>query len=601
MNINEKTWDAINLLMEKSLWGTNSSSDSLVTDLKNEVEEFIYGFMQNDNNNSLEEAADVIMIVLCMLYKKKYKDNDFKLDDVMQLIIDKLHRRYGHLYINNETLCELNEEEDRWNEAKHIESNIQFMFCNNEECKCYGKVGGENIKCVDGRYICSECDRPIKITKNSTLFNNRKNKKQYIRQVSEYILQFVRGNLSAPEIFRNDQPKAYEALCKDILISDEIKHVFINYISEKYNIPKEEVNAFLYNMGSNEELMKDDNDLLDYVEKIDDYAINHYPVGKAKKIRNQLCGLTMDVVKTVDKVAKFSARSWNNQLVHKYLLMYDKDSKDRIIECMTIIHYNDDSVRDLTIELSNMYNCVVGCKFCASGALPESVYELEPIDYVRQLNTCIKESGVNPLDFERFYVSFAGIGEPSVVYKDISRGMRMIHDLYPHVRFNIATFGYNVECFEYWNNNCNYIRTLQIPYYSYDIVRLKKIVSNLPRNYNFTEVLEKAVSYKEDHEECRIKINYIVMMNINDTVEDAKYLCKVLCPYKAFIIVKVAYLNYTLPGKESSLESPGTEKLTSINNIFLENGFKSYVFGTSYNTEIGCGQLIQNHISVNNK
>lgn len=597
MNINDETWKAIEILMAKSFWGINSSNGTLIHNLENEVKEFIEECDNNDLGGTLEEAADVIMILLCILYKNK-KDELFSIDDLMRSIINKLHRRYGPIY-NDEIIEEAVAEERVWKEAKKKESTFQFVFCDNKDCSFYGKVGGENIKYDGNRCFCAGCNQTIKMSKKNTLLFNRKKQKQYIQQVCDYILQYVRGNEVAPELLRIDHPEIYNAVCRDILISEEMKEVFEGYISEKFSIEKKDVEQFLNSIDPDRIKMNDNTELLEYMKQLDDCTIGQYPVGKVKKIRSQISDLTMDVIKKVEKVAEFNARSWNNQLVHKYLLRYDKNSADRIIECMSIFHYKDEKVRDLTIELSNMYNCVVGCKFCASGALPESVYVLEPIDYIRQLNTCTKESGINPLDFENFYVSFAGIGEPSVVYKNIARGMQMIHDLYPHVQFNIATFGYDSRCFEYWNKTCHYIRTLQIPYYSFRKKMLKKVVSNLPNDYEFLNVLKKAVAYKVSHNTCRIKINYIVMVNVNDSDEDVRYLCEVLKPYCEYLAVKVSYLNYTKPGEVSNLVSPGTQRLTEIRNTLLENGFSSYIFGTSFNTEVGCGQLIQSHISSN--
>lgn len=599
MNINEETWKAIEILMTKSFWGTNSSKDSLIRNLENEVKEFIEECDNNDLGGTIEEAADVIMILLCILFKNN-KDKLFSIDNVMLSIINKLHRRYGPIY-NDEIIEEAVAEELVWKEAKEKEGTLQFVFCDNKSCCFYGKVGGGNIKYEENRYFCAGCNQTIKMSKKNTLLYNRKKQKQYIQIIFDYILQYVRGNEAAPELLRIDNPEIYDCVCRDILTSEEIRDVFEGYISEKFSIEKKDVEQFLNSIDPDRIKMNNNTELLEYIRQLDDCTIDQYPVRKVKKIRLQLSGLTMDVIKKVEKVAEFNARSWNNQLVHKYLLRYDKHSTDRIIECMSIFHYKDEHVRDLTIELSNMYNCIVGCKFCASGALPESVYVLEPIDYVRQLNTCTKESGINPFEFENFYVSFAGIGEPSVVYKNIARGMQMIHDLYPHVQFNIATFGYDIKCFEYWNKTSHYIRTLQIPYYSYRRDKLQEVVKNLPEDYDFLNILRGAVTYKVSHNNCRIKINYIVMMNVNDSDEDIQYLCKILKPYNEFLAVKVSYLNYTKPGEVSNLVSPGTHRLKEIQDIFKQNGFSSYIFGTSFNTEVGCGQLIQNHISSINQ
>ena len=152
----------------------------------------------------------------------------------------------------------------------------------------------------------------------------------------------------------------------------------------------------------------------------------------------------------LEKELNFSAKRWDRQVTTKFLLVYDQK---RVIECMVIIHYNGSQQKDLTIELSTMYGCPVGCNFCASGALTESPCFLTAIDIAKQLETCISETGINPSKFEHFYVSFTGIGEPSIIYKDISECMNIIRARYPHVMFNIATTGYDIDCFQFWRHH----------------------------------------------------------------------------------------------------------------------------------------------------
>ena len=120
----------------------------------------------------------------------------------------------------------------------------------------------------------------------------------------------------------------------------------------------------------------------------------------------------MDKFEVVEKISKnidYNSRNWNKEIIDRYLLKYDDK---RIIESMTIIHLKDDIQKDLTVEISNMYNCVVGCRFCASGSLPENKIFLSPEDYLKQVETCLEESNENPNNYPNFYIAFTGIGEP---------------------------------------------------------------------------------------------------------------------------------------------------------------------------------------------
>ena len=90
----KEIWDTISLLMNRSVWGKISNSDSLIHDLKNEIEELYEACLNNDIENACEEAADIIMLVYCILYYVS-GDDTFNTDELSERIIKKLYRRYG--------------------------------------------------------------------------------------------------------------------------------------------------------------------------------------------------------------------------------------------------------------------------------------------------------------------------------------------------------------------------------------------------------------------------------------------------------------------------------------------------------------------------
>ena len=305
----------------------------------------------------------------------------------------------------------------------------------------------------------------------------------------------------------------------------------------------------------------------------------------------------MDKFEVVEKISKnidYNSRNWNKEIIDRYLLKYDDK---RIIESMTIIHLKDDIQKDLTVEISNMYNCVVGCRFCASGSLPENKIFLSPEDYLKQVETCLEESNENPNNYPNFYIAFTGIGEPSLVKKEIAEGINLIRKKYKNVQVNIATTGFDNSCFEYWNNMDLPIRTLQLPYYSCELDKIKYIIQNLPKDYNLIDNIRKAIEYKNNHDICRVKLNYVVIKGINDSDEDINKMIDYLSEFKNDIIIKVSFLNYTKKCKENNLFSPKAKDMLKILDKLKAVGFECYLFGTENNTEFGCGQLVQNYIS----
>lgn len=301
-----------------------------------------------------------------------------------------------------------------------------------------------------------------------------------------------------------------------------------------------------------------------------------------------------EVAKKISKKIDFNSRNWNKEIIDRYLLKYDDK---RIIESMLIVHLQNDIPKDLTIEVSNMYNCIVGCRFCASGSLKESTSLLLAEDYLRQVETCLEESNENPNNYPNFYIAFTGIGEPSIVKEEIARGIELIRKKYDNVKINIATIGFDASCFKYWSKLNLPIRTLQLPFYSCEETKLKYIIKNLPENYDLTRNINEAIEYKKEHNICRIKLNYVVINNINDSASDIDRMVKYLEPFKKEITIKISFLNYTQKCKENNLFSPNTNQMVNILETLKSKGFDCYLFGTENNTELGCGQLVQNYIS----
>lgn len=309
----------------------------------------------------------------------------------------------------------------------------------------------------------------------------------------------------------------------------------------------------------------------------------------------------MDIFEVIKKISKnidYNSRNWNQEKIDRYLLKYDDK---RIIESMTIIHLQDGIQKDLTVEISNMYNCVVGCKFCASGSLPEKKIFLSAEDYAKQVETCLAASNENPNDYPNFYIAFTGIGEPSLVKEEIAKGINLIKNKYQNVQINIATTGFDRTCFEYWSNMDLPIRTLQLPYYSCEPEKIKYIIQNLPENYDLIENIKEAIKYKNNHNICRVKVNFVVINGINDSDKDIERMINYLLEFKEDIIIKVSFLNYTKKCKENSLTSPNINDMIEILNKLRLAGFECYLFGTENNTELGCGQLVQNYISENSQ
>ncbi len=256
---------------------------------------------------------------------------------------------------------------------------------------------------------------------------------------------------------------------------------------------------------------------------------------------------------------------------------------------MTVFHYSNERRRDLTIEVSNMVGCPVGCTFCASKEI-EKKSTLDPIGYLKQVNTCIDHGKIDINQIQDFQVSFAGIGEPSLVAEKILEGGRLIAKVYPSVRFNIATCGLNPNAFKIWKSESFPIRTIQIPYYHYDYKFLKKVCPH-KKFPVVTDILPLVLFLSGSNQKSRVKINYILIKNYNDSLNDINQFLTLIRSYRQSLTIKLSFLNPTDASKKQKLCSPGINTFKSIHHYICEKGYSCYIFGTISDPQLGCGQL----------
>jgi adenine C2-methylase RlmN of 23S rRNA A2503 and tRNA A37 len=694
--INLKTDKAIRKLMVGSTWGRANSVQTLTANLQDEFDELSKGIERKDIANCFEESADVLMLVLCILYRlspeenteytpkivglicstlqcdkidndaihdvdeairksskplNNIKDSDQELlhqkfrsliqsiekanvvgcfeksaalflamlcvlkklspdepsyiSKVLKLLNEKLYRRYKSVLDDSDgnKTFDIDAENAIWQRAKIEELRYDLLYCPNPLCLdyCDISVAPESIEKEGNKGICRSCGKKFRINRKCILLGEyRVHKREYLSILADAVIRYHIEEdmaLSAEPIDETkEQRAAHKALLTKIVPNDEKTLAFIKYMRANHPID-ERVTMMYLNEAKNIPIPERRDVFSDYVQmlrkgRID--SLQSFSASDMREIRKHLSSLKgFPVESPIMATLKFAARGWDTQVTRKLLLKIDSE---RVIECMAIIHYNKVEIRDLTFELSNMYGCPVKCSFCASGELTANCKNLKALDYIRQINSLIDESSLNPNEFQKFYVSFAGIGEPSLLGKEISIGMRLITDMYPHVRFNIATIGYRPQSFSVWQKNHDNIRTIQIPFFSANDDVLRRIATNLPGDYDLERIVTSALRIKNTNHECRFKINYIVICGHNDTDEAIEQLCSFLAPWKHQVEIKISYLNETEPSEEHGYYSPSERRMKEIHKIITAHGYTAYIFGTKENHKLGCGQLAQRYL-----
>lgn len=101
-------------------WDKKQTHESLIKCLQNESQELIDSINKKDDENMKEELGDVLLQVL-MHSQIAAEEGKFTIDDVIQGLYDKLHRRHPHVFGDLAHAASAEEALSLWKEAKRKE------------------------------------------------------------------------------------------------------------------------------------------------------------------------------------------------------------------------------------------------------------------------------------------------------------------------------------------------------------------------------------------------------------------------------------------------------------------------------------------------
>ncbi len=201
----------------------------------------------------------------------------------------------------------------------------------------------------------------------------------------------------------------------------------------------------------------------------------------------------------------------------KLLLSLDDDSKIETV----LMRYNYGLVACVTSQVG----CNMGCAFCASGLFKKQrnleVHEL--VGQILVLNNLLKEENKKIT-----HVVVMGTGEPFDNYDNVMKFIRILNN--PHGfaigarHLTVSTCGLVEKIREYANEGIqiNLAISLHAPS---DKIRNKIMPISL--KYPLDQLMD-AVKYYEATAKRRVTFEYILLEDINDSIENAKELAKLI-------------------------------------------------------------------------
>jgi tetrapyrrole methylase family protein / MazG family protein len=101
------------------LWDKKQTHQSLISDLKEEVEEFIETVNKDDPEHMKEELGDLLLHVMFNAQIAS-KNKQFDIEDVIEGLIKKLKRRHPHVF-GDTKVKSANQIIRNWNKIKRLE------------------------------------------------------------------------------------------------------------------------------------------------------------------------------------------------------------------------------------------------------------------------------------------------------------------------------------------------------------------------------------------------------------------------------------------------------------------------------------------------
>ena len=262
-----------------------------------------------------------------------------------------------------------------------------------------------------------------------------------------------------------------------------------------------------------------------------------------------------------------------DELTKKYLFrLHDHE----FIEAVVMMH--DYGV---SICISSQVGCNMGCKFCESGRL-KKVRNLEAYEMVEQILAIEKDAGVRISS-----VVIMGIGEPLDNYDEVVRFISIINDAKGiqigarHI--TVSTCGLVPKIYEL--SSLPIQINLAISFHApNDELRSKLMPVN--KVYSIKELIE-AISYYLQVTSRRVTIEYVMLNNVNDSVEAAKELASLFKGMNIYVNLipynETNHLEFARSSKNKIHRFYDTLKQEGINVTIRKE------FGT--NIDAACGQL----------
>lgn len=257
----------------------------------------------------------------------------------------------------------------------------------------------------------------------------------------------------------------------------------------------------------------------------------------------------------------------------KYLLEYPDG------ECVETVLMRFDNRANLTACVSSQVGCAVNCTFCATGKRG-FIRNLTYKEIIEQVLTIQRDTGLKVTN-----VVFMGQGEPLLNLDNVLKAMEMFNEDFQigARRLTVSTSGIIPQMIKLADLDMQSTLALSLHAPNHDI-RLK--LMPVESKYNMDE-LHKALKYYVDKTGRRITIEYLLIKDLNDTIDSAKQLAHYLKDIKC----NINLIPYN-PTEKNDYKRPSNNSIMKFKSLIEHSGKKVTVrLERGADIDAACGQL----------
>ncbi len=326
---------------------------------------------------------------------------------------------------------------------------------------------------------------------------------------------------------------------------------------------------------------------LDEIEKITDELhaskfrarqIHNWIYLKSVKSIDEMTDLSVKFRDKLKKIAvvtdiKIKVKQTSSDGTLKYLLEFPDG------QCVETVLMRFDNRANLTACVSSQVGCAVNCSFCATGKRG-FIRNLTYKEIIEQVLTIQRDTGLKVTN-----VVFMGQGEPLLNLENVLKAMEIFNENFQigARRLTVSTAGIIPKINELANIEMQSTLAVSLHAPNHEI---RKQLMPIENKYPMPE-LKQALKKYIDQTGRRITIEYLLIKDLNDTLESAKQLVQYLHDLKC----NINLIPYN-PTAKNDYQRPSNNSIMRFKSLLEQSGKKVTVrLERGADIDAACGQL----------